>query len=385
MKDNNKAAIERIEQAVANLKENNFKLYFFVVDCKNIPNGNMAYIYEMAYALREKGLDVEMLYQLQDEYTEAELRKAKKRNEPVDESRIFTGVGGWLGEQYALLPHLNIAVTEWKVSPSDFLFIPEALSSLMFETYKHKIPCKRYVIMQDYNYVTEFIPLGVEWKNYGIYDAIVSCQKQADLLRNVFPYVRTQVVNPCVNPLFRKPIKPKKLLVNIVSKSQNDINRIVKTFYWKYPMYKFVSFSDLRNLSREAYSESLKESAITVWVDRDTPFGYAPLEAMRCGNIVVGKVPETVPEWMEDGNGSLLNNGLWVYDINDIPDVLAKAVASWMNDEIPQPILDDMEKTNKLYSYEQWEEGLDKMVSSMVSEQIEKFNEVKEEILKEKK
>ena len=40
MNTNDNKALERIEETIKNLKENNFTFYFFVVDCKNVPNGN---------------------------------------------------------------------------------------------------------------------------------------------------------------------------------------------------------------------------------------------------------------------------------------------------------------------------------------------------------
>ena len=104
---------------------------------------------------------------------------------------------------------------------------------------------------------------------------------------------------------------------------------------------------------------------------------------MKCDNIVIGKVPEIIPEWMSDENG-LLNNGLWVYDINDIPDVLSKAIASWMNDEIPQEIYNDINITNKRYTFDKWSKNIDVIFENIINEQIDNFNEVKNTILNEK-
>ena len=47
-------AIERIEETIANLKENDFNIYFFVVDSQNVPNSSLAYIYELAKTLHDK-------------------------------------------------------------------------------------------------------------------------------------------------------------------------------------------------------------------------------------------------------------------------------------------------------------------------------------------
>lgn len=375
MSDKTKA-LERIEETLKNIKDNNFTLYFFIIDAKNTPNGSIAYIYELANCLYKKNYNVKMIYQLENEYTEAELYKLQKKEQPIDKNRVFEGVRNWLGDEYADLPHMNISVEQWSVSPSDFLFIPEVFSSLMFQTYKYKAPCKRYVILHNYNYVTEFIPLGVEWKNYGIYDAIASSETQAQLIKNVFPYMRTKIINPYINDCFRKPIKPKNLVVNIIAKNQSDVNRIIKPFYWKYPIYKFVSFRDLRNFSRDKYCEMLKESAITIWVDSETSFGSSALEAMRCDNIVIGKIPETVPEWMGDENG-LFDNGLWTYDINTIPDILAKLLASWMQDEIPQTLKEHMNETNSLYTGEQYSMTVENVFEEIVNEHVKDISDFK--------
>lgn len=175
MSDNSKI-IERIESAESIIKNKKSTLYFFVVNSKNIPNGSMSYIYQLAKYLYDCDYDVKMIYQLPNEYDKEELEG--KEESGIDDERIFHPASEWMGKEYDGIPHMNISKEEWKVSPSDFLFIPEAFSGLMFETYKHKIPCKRYVILQNYNYVTEFIPLGVEWSNYGIFDAICSTSAQ---------------------------------------------------------------------------------------------------------------------------------------------------------------------------------------------------------------
>ena len=373
----NNNVIDRIDKAISDLKNNRFTIYFFVADCKNVPNSSMEYIYEMAKTFQDKGYNVTMLYQLDNEYSDKELDELKRKEKFIDENRIFTGVREWMGDDYANIPHLNISKGNWSVSPSDYLFIPEAFSSLMYQTYKLNAPCRRYVILQNYNYVTDFIPLGVEWKNYGIYDVLASTDKLAKTIQSVFPYVRTKVISPFINECYRKPLKPHKLCVNIISKKQSDVNRLIKTFYWKYPVYKFISFRDVRNLSREDYCEALKEGAITVWIDDDTEFGHTPLQAMHCGNIVIGKIPETIPEWMQDEEG-IINNGFWTYNREAIPDVLAKVIASWMQDEIPSELTDSVDETVKKYTRKEWDIKLTSFIEGAVNDRINEFKMIKD-------
>ena len=376
MNSNDKKALERIDEAISKLEINDFCFYFFVVDCKNVPNGSIQYIYQLAKTLNDKNYKVKMLYQLENEYDNEELEELKRKEKPIDERRVFTGVGEWLGEEYMQLEHLNISKQEWTVSPSDFLFIPEVFSSLMKQTYQYKAPCKRIVLLHNYDYITEFIPFSDEWGTYGIHDVIANTKAQGDLISSVFPYVNVKILNPYISNIFRKPIKPKKLIVNIISKKTEDVNKIMKQFYWKYPMYKFISFRDLRGYPKETFAEFLQESAITVWIDNETPFGYSAIEAIKTGNIVIGKVPEHMPEWMGDENG-LFNNGVWTYDLNTIPDILSRVLGSWMQDRIPETLCENIDDVDNLYTFEGYQNSVNEIINGYINDRINELKEIK--------
>ena len=376
MNSNDKKALERIDEAISKLEINDFCFYFFVVDCKNVPNGSIQYIYQLAKTLNDKNYKVKMLYQLENEYDNEELEELKRKEKPIDERRVFTGVGEWLGEEYMQLEHLNISKQEWTVSPSDFLFIPEVFPSLMKQTYQYKAPCKRIVLLHNYDYITEFIPFSDEWGTYGIHDVIANTKAQGDLISSVFPYVNVKILNPYISNIFRKPIKPKKLIVNIISKKTEDVNKIMKQFYWKYPMYKFISFRDLRGYPKETFAEFLQESAITVWIDNETPFGYSAIEAIKTGNIVIGKVPDHMPEWMGDENG-LFNNGVWTYDLNTIPDILSRVLGSWMQDRIPETLCENMDNVDNLYTFEGYQNNVNEIINGYINDRINELKEIK--------
>jgi glycosyltransferase involved in cell wall biosynthesis len=148
-------------------------------------------------------------------------------------------------------------------------------------------------------------------------------------------------------------------------------------FYWKYVPFNFIPFRFLVNYPREKYAELLQEGAITVWVDNDASFGYNALESMRCGNIVIGKIPETVPEWMQDENGDFKSNGLWVDDINTIPDVLASVINEWIEDEVSEEIYKAMDETNTKYTFDEWSENIDKTIQDIFNKRIEELESIK--------
>ena len=155
---------------------------------------------------------------------------------------------------------------------------------------------------------------------------------------------------------------------------------------------QFVTFRTLRNLPTETYAEFLKEGCITVWYDPETAFGYSALDAMRCGNIVIGKIPEIIPEWMyqqvtvtdEDGSTRtedvIANNGIWFSEINEVPDILAKVIGSWMRDEIPQELYDGMEETNKKYTYTEWYKRLEQIMKEITTTRKNEFMSIRNTI-----
>lgn len=373
--DNTKEIVQRIETEIGKLKDKSFKVLFYVPDAKNNATGYISYIYQMALTLQQLGYNVKMLYQLDNEYTVEELKKLNLENQPIDDNRVFVGVTESLGEKYATLEHANIQNEELEVSPSDFLIIPEVYSSVMNQT--KKLSCKRIVLTQNYNYLTDFIQVGVSWANFGITDTITSCLNQAELVNSVFPYVKTKILIPYIPSYFYEGNEPKKLIVNIITKSQKDANKIIKPFYWKYPMYKWVSFRDLRSYPREMFADYLREGAITIWVDSDTQFGYAPLEAIKSGNIVIGKIPELIPEWMlSEDKTQLLDNGIWFNDINSVHKIIADVIRTWINDDIPSEITDAMKETAKKYSFDEYKVNLDNLINSYINERVKEFEEV---------
>ncbi|MCD8206312.1 MAG: hypothetical protein LUD72_00075 [Bacteroidales bacterium] len=368
--------ISRVKDTIEQMENGDFTIYFFVVDGRNVPNGTLAYIYDLAKTIKDLGYNVKMAYQLPNEYTATELHRIKKKGKHIDPSRIFEGVGEWLGEEYASIEHVNTAPGNWSLGPCDILFIPEALTSLMQLTYKKHVASERIVVLSSYDNVMDFIPAGMEWANFGIADVVSPSQKQVDLLQKVFPYIRPTILPPRIHDCFRKPLKPQKLIVNIVSKSQRDVNKVIKPFFLRYPVYKFIAFRDLRGFPREKFAEMLQEGAITIWMDDSTPFGYSALEAMRCGNIVIGKIPDEIPDWMSDGDGGVRSCAFWTYDINTIPDILSQVIATWMRDKMPEELISERDSLPNEYTTAHWESNVKEYIEHIVATMKQRFKYV---------
>jgi glycosyltransferase involved in cell wall biosynthesis len=333
-------------------KEN--KIYFWIVDSKQNPSGSQYYIYNLAYNLLESGHRVEFLYQ-------------------ADEDDEFVGVGEILGQKYMNdIPHHNIKKENISINICDILIIPEVFSSLMHET--KKLPCKRIVLCQNFNLIAETMPVGVEFGSHGILDVITTSEKQKDLLLEVMPYLKVNIIEPVISPLFFERLsREKDLQVAIVSNDRTAINRIVKLFYLKYPIFKFVSFKQLAGLPHETFADELEKSVACVWYDYFTNFGYTPLEAMRCGTIPICVIPEEPTDWMLKDGGGLTESVIWCSNINTVHNAISSVINTYIEDNIPITFRNSMKSFDDKYSKE-----TQKAQTQLVFEQY--INDKKDEI-----
>src|SRR5690606_36397379 len=109
---------KQIEEVIESLDKKDFGLYFYVLDTLGNPTAGVANIYETVKVLRDLGYNANILHE---------------KNE-------YKGVGSWLGEEYANLPHLSIESQELRVKSADFIVIPEIFSNIMDQI--KGFPCK---------------------------------------------------------------------------------------------------------------------------------------------------------------------------------------------------------------------------------------------------
>jgi hypothetical protein len=346
-----------INENIAKFKNKEYTLYFFVLDTKGNPSASLEYIYQAALTLSERGHKVVMLHQ------ESE----------------FVGVEGWLGQRYANLTHMNVETDNVEISPSDFLFIPEIFANVMLQT--KKLPCKRVVIVQNYANICEFMPVSQTLDSLGIIDAIVTSKLQEEKLKSYFPNLRTFTVSPSVKNMFRKnDDNPRKMIINVIAKEQSDANRIVKPFYWANSAYRWVTFRDLRGLSKEFTAEALREAAITIWVDDKTDFGTNLIEAVKCGGIVIAKVPNQIQDWMIE-DGELTKSILWFNELDEVPKLLPSVVHSWITDSVPEEVYKNQDSITPLFTEEiQTLEIIECYEKNIINKRLKDFEEAKADI-----
>jgi hypothetical protein len=364
--------IEQITSLIERLDKKDFSLYFFTLDTKGNPTAGIANIYEHVKLLNELGYKAFILHEKNDYKLKA------------DEAGM--GITEWLGQEYAELPHASIEGQNLNITPVDFIVIPEVFSTIMDQV--KGFPCRKVVFSQSYDYLLELLPIGKRWDvDYGFNHVITTSKKQADYVRSLFPLTRTYTVPVSIPKFFKPSDKPKIPVVSILTRNQGDAAKIAKSFYLRYPMYRWVTFKELRGLPRETFATELAKSCLAVWVDDQAGFGTFPLEAMECGTPVIGKVPNMVPEWLEttdeQGNPVVKNNAIWTNTTLNIPELIATFMKVWLEDSVPTDLIEGIKESTGQYTPERQKEVLANVYAQLVEERKQELNNMMEKVTNE--
>ena len=333
--------ITQVNEVLAKLESKDFNLYFFTLDTKGNPTAGIANIYEHVKILNSLGYKASILHEKND----YKLRGDQEGN----------GIADWLGEEYASLPHTSIEGQQLNVSPADFIIIPEIFANIMDQV--KGFPCKKIVFSQSYDYLLELLQIGKRWNvDYGFTDVITTTERQSNYLKTLFPSIKTHIVPVAIAPYFKDSDKPKIPVVSILTRNQGDAAKIAKSFYLQYPVYKWITFKELRGLPKEQFASELAKSCLAVWVDDQSSFGTFPLEAIESNTPVIGKIPNMIPEWMESvdeqGNVTIKQNGIWTNTTLNIPELIATYLKVWLEDSVPSDLTDGINESKGLYTSE---------------------------------
>jgi hypothetical protein len=339
--------IDKVKSSIQNLKERNSKVYFFVHDTKGNAKASIKYIYDIALSLKNSGFNSIILHEKTD----------------------YTGVASWLGENYMTeLPHQAIEGQNLEIAPEDFLVVPE-IFGFMMEQLKN-LPCGKIVLAQSYAYMLETLQPGQTWNQFGFLKTITTSEAQKEQIAKVMRGQSYDVLEPAISDVFEKRELPPLPIIGVHTKEQSDTINLIKTFYLRFPQYRWFTFRDLRGLSQEEFADAISQCFVSVWMDRESGYGTYPLESMKVGVPVIGLTPNLIPEWMNE------TNGIWIKDQLLLPDVIADWTQNWLEDNISPEIYKSMEETlSKLPS----QETFNKKVVELFSEYLDMRAQAMEE------
>ena len=180
--------------------------------------------------------------------------------------------------------------------------------------------------------------------------------------------VSFDVIKPTISNVFVKKSIPAKPIVSVHTRDQRDTMKLIKTFYLKYPQFRWITFRDMRGLSEKEFANALSECFCSVWVDQTSSFGTFPIESMKCGVPVIGLAPYMVPEWMNE------DNGIWVGNRNQLLDVMVEFLHNWLEDNINPELYVNMDKTSEsLSSDEKFKNDVVTFFNDVLATRLESF------------
>jgi len=311
--------IKKVEKSLENLKNKLCTFYFLIQDTKGNAKASITYSYQLAKTLKDSGYNTCIIHEKDD----------------------YTGVSEWLGEEYMEIKHESIEKQNLKVSPEDFIIIPELYGHVMEQL--SSISCGKIVLSQSYDYILETLKPGESWTDHNFFKCITTTEKQKENINNLMRNVDVDVIKPFIPESFSAKSMPSKPIVSIHTRDQRDTMKLIKTFYLKYPQYRWITFRDMRGLTQDEFSDYLKDSFVSVWIDDISSFGTYPIESMISRTPVIGKIPQVKPEWMNE------DNGVWTMDTISIPDILAEFTQNWLEDNINEELYDKSHTTGLEY------------------------------------
>lgn len=310
---------DKVKQSIQTLRDKKARIYFLVQDTKGNAKASVRYIYQMAKALLDKGFNPIILHEKTD----------------------YAGVVAWLDEEYMSIPHKSIEGQNLEISPEDFLVIPEIFGFVMEQV--KQLPCAKIVLTQQYAHMLETLQPGQTWNQFGFYKCITTSNKQKEYIERVMRQISFDIIEPVISDEFQPKKSPAMPIIGVHAKEQSDAINLIKTFYLKFPQYRWFTFRDLRGLSEKEFANSMRDCFLNVWIDDHSGFGTFPLESMKSGIPVIGKVPNLSPDWMSE------DNGIWITDQTLFPDLVADYIQNWLEDNIDPKIYDEMKKTVERY------------------------------------
>jgi len=285
-------ALERIENKTSSV-------YFLTYDTKNNPRASVKYIYDLALILNKNGINTKLLVE--------------------DES--YTGVEHWLGDDYNEIQKIPIKGANIEVNIDDILVVPEYYSNVLEQLANMK--CVKVMLVQQKDYIFDTLPIGSKWADFGFDKVITTTEASKKYIMEYFPESLVYVIPPIIGDNFKFNNKMSKPYIAISCRDRNIHKRIVSEFYLKYPMLRWITFRDMIQMTYLDFSDVLRDCFVSVWIDDESTFGTFPLESMKSGVPVIGKIPDTEPDWLTE-------NGMWTYDINKIVEILGTYTLSWL-------------------------------------------------------
>ena len=333
--------VSKLESALIRLKSNESIVYFLTYDTKNNARASVKYIYDLARTLKDNGTIVKILV----------------------EDNKYTGVSSWLGDRYKDIPIVSIKDDKVELKIDDILVVPEYFSNALQQL--SNVRCVKVMLVQQKEYIFETLPIGSKWIDYGFDKVITTTESTKKYILNYFPESLVYIIPPIIGDEFKEIDLPLKPYVAISCRDRGVHRKIISEFYLKYPQLRWITFRDMVQMSYDEFANNLKECMVSLWVDDESTFGTFPLESIKCGIPVIGKIPNTEPDWLSE-------NGMWTYDANKLVELLGTYILAWIEGiELTGEVKQKMKDTLLPYETEITKNNIVSIFGSLKNKRVE--------------
>lgn len=363
----NSVDIEKNEKINSILRkiENKETKFLFCVPESQSPAASVYEIYFHATVVKNMGYDVYMLVETK-EYKIPE----------------------WIEESLTAHKHMSMADPALKVGAEDIMIIPEVYSNVMEQT--KQLPCLRIGLLQSIDYMVNALIPGTDWSSFGIRDVITTSKMLKESLENFYgkEKFKIETYNIGIPEYFKKSDKPQKPIISIIGRNANEISKIVKLFFSKYPQYSWITFDPMLSnskppqpLRRVDFANRLQNNFAAIWADRIASFGTFPLECMKSGVIPICLKPDLMPDYLiqRDENDMPVKlvdgGGIWTESIYDIPQLVGEILIKHLDDAILPEFYTSMDVIVDKYTQENSEKELSGIYENYINTILNRLRE----------
>ena len=350
--------IEKIKASLAKIKNKESKFLFCVPEAQS-PVASVYEIYFHATVIKNLGYEVIIMVEKGD-YV----------------------VPTWIEKELTNHKHMFLNDPKLTVGPEDIMVIPEVYSNVMEQT--KNLPCVRIGLLQSVDYMINALIPGTDWQSFGINDIITTSPTLKEWVDTFYgKRFNIETYNLGIPEYFEKSKIPQKPVISVLGRNANEISKLVKLFFSKYPQYSWVTFDPMLTKSkppqamrRVDFAKRLNSNFAAVWVDRIASLGTFPLECMKSGTIPIALKPDIMPEYMikRDENGDAVETieggGVWTDNFYDLPVLIAEVLVKFLDDGITDELYESMDKIVANYTQEASEKRLIKIYEGFLNKRV---------------
>jgi hypothetical protein len=358
----NQAELEKIEKIKVSLEKLTTKQskFLVVIPESQSPSANVYELYFHATVIKNMGYEVWVMVERGDYLPPT-----------------------WIEKELTNHKHMSLADPKLTVGPEDIMIIPEVYSNVMEQT--KNLPCTRIGVMQSVDYMVNSLVVGTDWSSFGIRDVITTSNTLKEWMETFYGQNKfnISVYNIGIPDYFEKSKVPQKPIVSVIGRNANEISKLVKLFFSRFPQYSWITFDPMLTKSkppqpmrRVDFAKRLSGNFAAVWVDRIASFGTFPLECMKAGVVPICLKPDIMPDYMleRDETGAVTKvvegAGVWTDNFYDLPVLLGEVLIKFLDDSITPALYESMDAVAARYTQDGAQAALEAIYQGYVDARI---------------